>query len=123
MVIDWLEWEALQSRQSIRHQGNNSEKFIGMKRLPVDGFCRNQHRLRILGMYLARTSILDDKKYNGVNPVNGKCLDDLYQRTQDKIQYIKDQGYNVVEMWECQWLASIKRPGIESFYRKSKTAM
>jgi hypothetical protein len=49
------------------------------------------------------------KKHNGVNPVNGKSLNDLYQRTQDKIQYIKDQGYNVVEMWECQWLVSIKR--------------
>jgi hypothetical protein len=46
--------------------------------------------------------MLDDQKYNGVNPVNGKSLDDLYQRTQDKIQYVKDQGYNVVEMWECQ---------------------
>jgi hypothetical protein len=46
------------------------------------------------------------------NPSTGKrfmSLDDLYQHTQDKIQYIKDQGYNVVEMWECQWLASIKR--------------
>jgi hypothetical protein len=40
--------------------------------------------------------------HNGVNPVNGKSLDDFYQHTQDKIQYIKDQGYNVVEMWECQ---------------------
>jgi hypothetical protein len=38
MAINWLEWEALQSRQSIRHQGNDSEKFIGMKRLPVDDF-------------------------------------------------------------------------------------
>jgi hypothetical protein len=38
------------------------------------------------------------KKHNGVNPVNGKSLGDLYQRTQDKIQYIKDQGYNVMEM-------------------------
>jgi hypothetical protein len=36
MVINWLEWEALPSRQSIRQQGNDSEKLIGMKRLPVD---------------------------------------------------------------------------------------
>jgi hypothetical protein len=40
------------------------------------------------------------KKYNGVNPVKGKSLDELYQRTQDNIEYIKDQGYDVVEMWE-----------------------
>ena len=38
------------------------------------------------------------KKYNGVNPVNGKNLSVLYQHARDKIQYIKDQGYNVVEM-------------------------
>jgi hypothetical protein len=72
-------------------------------------------------MYLARTSMLDDQKYNGVNSVNGKSLFDLYQRTRDKIQYIKDQGYNVVEMWECQWLASIKRdPELSRFIKSRK---
>jgi hypothetical protein len=39
--------------------------------------------------------------------LSGRAL--LYQRTQDNIEYIKDQGYDVVEMWECQWRASIKR--------------
>ena len=48
--------------QHIRHHSNDSEKLIGMKRLPVDGSCRHQHRLRIPGMYLARTSMLDDQK-------------------------------------------------------------
>jgi hypothetical protein len=72
-------------------------------------------------MYLARTSVLDDQKHNGVNPVNGKSLDDLYQHTQDKIQYIKDQGYNVVKMWECQWLTSIKRdPKLSRFIENQK---
>ena len=61
------------------------------------------------------------KKYNGVNPVNGKNLDDLYQRTRDKIDYIKDQGYDVVEMWECQWRASIKRdPELSRFIENRK---
>ena len=61
------------------------------------------------------------KKYNGDNPINRKCLSDLYQRTRDKIQYIKDQGYNVVEMWECQWLASIKRdPELSRFIKSRK---
>jgi hypothetical protein len=61
------------------------------------------------------------KNYNGVNLVNGKSLFDLYQRTRDKIQYIKDQGYNVVEMWECQWLAIIKRdPELSRFIKSRK---
>jgi hypothetical protein len=41
MAINWLEWEAKNTGQHIRHQGNDSEKLIGMKRLPVDGFCRD----------------------------------------------------------------------------------
>jgi hypothetical protein len=38
------------------------------------------------------------RAYNGVNPVNEKSLYGLYQRAQDKIEYIKDQVYDVVEM-------------------------
>jgi hypothetical protein len=41
MAIDWLEWEVKNTGQHIRHKGNDSEKFIGMKRLPVDGLCRH----------------------------------------------------------------------------------
>jgi hypothetical protein len=40
MVIDWLEWEAKNTGQHIRHQGNDKEKMIGRRRLPVDGFCK-----------------------------------------------------------------------------------
>jgi hypothetical protein len=61
------------------------------------------------------------QKHNGVNPVNGKDLDDLYHHTKDKIQYIKEQGYNVVKMWECQWCASIKRdPELSRFIEHRK---
>ena len=38
MIINWLEWEALQSGQYIRHHANDSEKLMGMKHLPVDDF-------------------------------------------------------------------------------------
>jgi hypothetical protein len=38
MAINWLEWEAKNTGQHIRHQGNDSEKLIGMKRLSVDDF-------------------------------------------------------------------------------------
>jgi hypothetical protein len=41
MAINWLEGEAKNTGQHIRHQDNDSEKLIGMKRLPVDGFCRD----------------------------------------------------------------------------------
>ena len=122
MAINWLEWEAKNTGQHIRHQGNDSEKLIGMKRLPVDGFCRDTNTVyEFQGCIWHGHRCWMTKKHNGVNPVNGKNLDDLYQHTQDKIQYIKEQGYNVVEMWECQRLASIKRdPELSRFIEHRK---
>ena len=36
-----------------------------------------------------------------VNTVNGKSMEQLYEDTLEKVCYLKDQGYRVVEMWEC----------------------
>jgi G:T-mismatch repair DNA endonuclease (very short patch repair protein) len=36
-----------------------------------------------------------------VNPVNHLSMHDLRQRTLEKIQFLKDAGYNVVEIWTC----------------------
>lgn len=38
MATQWLEWEARQRHILIRHNMNNTEKRIGHRRLPVDGF-------------------------------------------------------------------------------------
>ena len=93
-----------------------------MKRLPVDGFCRNTNTVyEIQGCIWHGHRCWMTKKYYGVNPVNEKSSYDLYQRAQDKIEYIKDQGYDVVEMSECQWRASIKRdPELSRFIENRK---
>ena len=33
----------------------------------------------------------------------GQTMAQRYQRTQEKIQYIQDNGYPVKQMWECDW--------------------
>jgi hypothetical protein len=38
MAKEWLEWDARQRDIQIRHEYNNTEKRIGSRRLPVDGF-------------------------------------------------------------------------------------
>jgi len=38
MASEWLEWEAEQRGIQIRHQMNGTEKRIGDRKLPVDGF-------------------------------------------------------------------------------------
>jgi G:T-mismatch repair DNA endonuclease (very short patch repair protein) len=101
MVIDWLEWEAKNTGQHIRHQSNDKEKVIGRRRLPVDGFYKETNTVYELQGCLwhgHRCWITKDKS---VNPINGKSLDDLFKTTQEKIDEIKDQGYAVKQVWEC----------------------
>ena len=38
MATEWLEWESESRGIPIRHQVNDTEKRIGHRRLPVDGF-------------------------------------------------------------------------------------
>jgi hypothetical protein len=38
MAKEWLEWQAFSRHIEIRHEYNNTEKRIGARRLPVDGF-------------------------------------------------------------------------------------
>ena len=36
-----------------------------------------------------------------VNPVNERTMQDLYEDTIRKVCYLKEQGLNIMEMWEC----------------------
>ena len=38
MATEWLEWKAHEGGIFIRHQMNNTEKRIGERKIPVDGF-------------------------------------------------------------------------------------
>jgi hypothetical protein len=69
---NWLEWEAKNTGQHIRHQGNDSEKMIGMKRLPVDRFSTNTV-YEFQGCNWHGHQCWMTKKHNGVNPVNERA--------------------------------------------------
>ena len=54
--------------------------------------CRSSQVLHLYPNRTERQQRLEDR-----------CADDVYQYTQKKIQFLRDKGYKVVEMWECQW--------------------
>jgi hypothetical protein len=43
------------------------------------------------------------------NDVRQKTMDELRQDTSDTTAYLREQGYRVVELWECQWNAMKKQ--------------
>ncbi len=49
---------------------------------------------------------LKDRKAK--DPRTGDSLETLLQRTMDKEQALKDLGYNVVTMWQCEWERKVR---------------
>ena len=45
---------------------------------------------------------------SGVNPVTGEKFEILYQKTMDKIKRIKDSGYKLIDIWEKDWIDSLR---------------
>jgi G:T-mismatch repair DNA endonuclease (very short patch repair protein) len=44
-----------------------------------------------------------------VNETRGKPMAELLEKTQKNSAYIRKQGYNLVECWECEWRAKKKK--------------
>ena len=42
------------------------------------------------------------------NPVNQKTMEELYNHTLKKVNYLKDQGFNVVQKWGCEFAKEMK---------------
>ncbi|XP_072016392.1 uncharacterized protein [Amphiura filiformis] len=108
---EWLDWESHQRGIRIRHEGNNTEKRVGPKMLPVDGFSGDTV-FEMQGCW-----------YHGhncrMNPRHEeKEMRERYQKTLEKQKYIEDLGYSYVEMWECDFNA-MKRTNkeLQSFLR------
>ena len=103
MAIEWVEWVAHKERIHIRHQLNNTEKRIGDRKLPVDGFnAQTQTVYQFHGCFwhghdcsLNRGKEMNEKRK--------KPMVELLEETRAHTEYIRSKGYTVVEMWECEW--------------------
>ena len=46
-----------------------------------------------------------------VNSVNLKTMEQLYKDTVRKVKYLKDQGFNVEQKWECKFKKEMEEDG------------
>ena len=104
MATKWLEWESRSRKINIRHEMNDTEKRIGERRLPVDGFHGpSQTVFQFHGCYWhGHQCYLNEGRE--MNETRKKPMVELRKETENNSVYIKDQGYNLVEIYECQWL-------------------
>lgn len=118
MAQEWLRWEAHARGVQIRHNGNSIEKRVGPRRLPVDGFCAETNQVfEFNGCFWHghNCQLTRGKNYNDRRQ---KPMTELYAETLEKKKYIEEEGYEYVEMWECEFRRlKMSNPELQQFIR------
>ena len=136
-ALQWLSYTAEKEEIRIQHARNGGEKRVGNYYL--DGYCEETHTAyEYQGCYWhgkdffvkcgSVTSIHDMSlfllgcpecypKRDTKNPgADNKSMEQLYQDTQKKVKYLKDQGFEVVEKWGCAFKKELKQDeGMKQF--------
>ena len=106
---DWLALIALQTGHHIQHAENGGKyHFPEMVKRKADGFDE------ITGtVYEYNGSIwhAEPRQYPADRPhpvIANKTCGEVYQKTLERDQWIRDQGYTLVTMWEMDWDAGVK---------------
>ena len=119
IAVKWLSYEMERNDIHIEHVRNGGEKRVG--KYSLDGYCEEFHtayefqgcfwhgksrkitvKIRKRHLYTFFTGCSKCYGRETVNSVNGKTMDQLHKETSDKIRYLEDHGFQVVEKWECE---------------------
>ena len=98
IALKMLAWVAQRDNIAIRHARNHGEQRVG--KYLVDGFNVETNTVWEVQGCLWHGC---ERCYarDTVNPINHMTMQYLRQRTLEKTQFLKDNSYNVVEIWTC----------------------
>ena len=123
-ALKWLSYIYEKEGIFIQHVRNGGEKRVG--NYSLDGYCEETHTAyefqgcywhgkgfchvmytthgeKNMNVFFPFLGCPECHKNRGtVNSVNLKTMELLYKDTRRKVKYLKDQGFNVVQKWECE---------------------
>ena len=100
VALEWLTW----CGQNIQHAGNAGEVRIPGTNFHVDGFDVTTNTVyEFQGCFTHGCPKCYPNRHETHVRHYGRTMQDVYETTQQKIQQLREQGYTVVEMWECDW--------------------
>ena len=120
MATKWLEWKAHEGGIHIRHQINDTEKRIGERRLPVEGFHSPYQTVFQFHGCWWHGHDCHLTKGKEINEKRKRPMKELLKETKASSKYIRDQGYKLVEMWECDWRRLKKTSSHVQQFRNTK---
>ena len=102
VALEWLTW--CSQEQTIQHAGNAGEVRIPTVGLFVDGYCHDTRTVyEFQGCFTHGCPTCYPNRHETHVRHFDRTLQDVYETTQQKIQRLKELGYTVVQMWECEW--------------------
>ena len=106
--IAWLEYVSELEGMEIQHAENGGEKALVLngKTYHVDGFCEASNTVFQYHGNLFHGAP-DKYKAEDLHPLNGKPFGELYAKTLE-IEGLIARSYNLVVIWETEWLAKCK---------------
>jgi G:T-mismatch repair DNA endonuclease (very short patch repair protein) len=114
----WLEYVSWKEGIAIRHALKGGEARLGRHNLPVDGFCVASktvyqfHGCFWHGHPCSKTLGVE------IHPTKGKAMSEIYADTLEKDRYIRELGFTLRTVWECEWEDEVdSTPAIKAFLR------
>ena len=101
VALEWLTWCARENNiQHVRNAGEVRIPAIGF----VDGYCHDTRTVyEFQGCFTHGCPTCYPNRHETHVRHFDRSLQDVYETTQQKIQRLKQQGYTVVQIWECEW--------------------
>ena len=116
--MEWLHWidhQLKQERHStenvLAHAGNKGEHMIrlGARKIHVDGYDSQTNTLyEFQGCFFHGCPSCFPNRDQKHKKLNDMTMRQIHRTTQERNQVIREHGYAVVEVWECDWNAQKK---------------
>ena len=116
VALEWLHWMDHCLRESLDHQGvepvgfpiwhagNQGEYHIPNSRYTVDGYNVQTNTIyEFQGCFWHGCPACYPNYGESHRHLEDRTPEEVYRCTQKKLHFLRHKGYNVVEIWECQW--------------------
>jgi hypothetical protein len=119
--IEWIQFMEIYLNKYIQHVLNDGEFIITGTKYKADGYIKDTNTiLEFNGDYWhGNPNVYDNCASFPHNPK--LTFGHMYQKTVDKTKQLKELGYNVIELWESDWIKAKKAViKIQRHYRAAK---
>ncbi len=105
--IAWLEWRSVRDGVYIQHALNEGEHIIANSSYRADGYSRASHTVfEYAGSYWHGSPLTPLNP--AIHPIRKVSFSELYQATLRRNAHIVENGYNLIMIWDYEWLAIVR---------------